>query len=55
MHFPNRDFVLLSHLAFNGLISMDVEGGGEPWDVGDVENLDDRDAQRRIEVWRNLE
>jgi len=55
MHFPNRDFVLLSHLAFNDLVSTDIERGGEPWDVRDVESFDDRDAQKRIEVRRNLE
>jgi hypothetical protein len=55
IHFPRRDFVSLSHLAFSGLVSIGVGVWWELWNVGEVENLEDWDAQRRIEVWTILE
>jgi hypothetical protein len=54
IHFPKRDFVSFSHLAFNGLVT-GVDGVAELCDVGLVENRETWNAQKRVEVWRSLE
>jgi hypothetical protein len=47
IHLPKRDFVLFSHLAFNGLLSTGCEEWWELCDVRDVENLEDWSAEGR--------
>lgn len=57
IHFPSRDFVLLSQRAFSGLGSMGVEVGWELQCAGDVEKLEDWVVESRIDiaVWTVLE